>query len=87
MPLKREFADKVGRSRYVAALSSETAVLYLTLRYAGIGAGNEVFCSTFTFVVSANINIILYQGARSVFVDSDYAAWNMDVGLLAAALA
>jgi pyridoxal phosphate-dependent aminotransferase EpsN len=59
--------------------------LHLALRYAGVGAGDEVFCSTFTFVASANV--ILYQGARPVFVDSDYAGWNMDVGLLAANLA
>ncbi len=81
---EREFAEKVG-AKYAAALSSGTAALHLALRYAGVGVGDEVFCSTFTFVASANV--ILYQGARPVFVDSDYAGWNMDVGLLAAALA
>src|SRR5262249_43336132 len=50
----------------------------------GVGAGDEVLCSTLTFVASANP--ILYQGATPVFVDSDAATWNMDPALLAGAL-
>jgi dTDP-4-amino-4,6-dideoxygalactose transaminase len=51
------------------------------LRYVvGVGRGDEVFCSTFTFVASANA--IVNQGAVLVFIDSDEKSWNMDPELL-----
>ena len=77
---EQEFAETVG-STYAAAVSSGTAALHLLLRYAGVGAGDEVICSTFTFVASANA--IVYCGARPVFIDSDAGSWNMDPALLA----
>ena len=77
---ENEFAEIVG-ARYAAAVSSGTAALHLALRYVGVGQGDDVFCSTFTFVASANA--ILYQGARPVFVDSEYQSWNMDPQLVA----
>ena len=77
---EQEFAETVG-SKYAAAVSSGTAALHLLLRYAGVGAGDEVMCSTFTFVASANA--IVYCGARPVFIDSDATSWNMDPALLA----
>jgi dTDP-4-amino-4,6-dideoxygalactose transaminase len=80
---EREFAAAVG-APHAAALSSGTAALHLALRCLGVGPGDEVLCSSLTFVASANP--ILYQGARPVFVDSDTASWNMDPHLLAAEL-
>lgn len=59
----------------VAALSSGTAALHLALLALGVGPGDEVFCSTFTFVASANP--ILYAGATPVFIDSERASWNL----------
>jgi pyridoxal phosphate-dependent aminotransferase EpsN len=47
----------------------------------GVRLGDTVFCSTLTFVASANP--ILYQGATPVFIDSDDTSWNMDPDLLA----
>lgn len=76
---EQEFAEMVG-ARYAAAVSSGTAALHLLLRYVGVGPGDEVFCSTFTFVASANP--ILYRGATPVFIDSDSTSWNMDPELL-----
>ena len=67
------------------AVSSGTAALHLAVRLLDVQPGDEVFCSTFTFVASANP--IVYQGARPVFVDADMTSWNMDPGLLAEALA
>ncbi len=67
------------------ALSSGTAALHLAVRLMDVKPGDEVFCSTFTFVASANP--IVYQGARPVFIDADTRSWNMDPGLLAEALA
>ena len=78
--LEEEFSRKIGVP-YAAAVSSGTAALHLALRYAGIVPGDEVLCSTFTFVASANP--ILYLGARPVFVDSEERSWNMDPNVLA----
>lgn len=77
---EHEFAEKVG-SRYAAAVSSGTAALHLLLRYFGVGPGDTVLCSSFSFVASANP--ILYCGATPVFVDSDRLSWNMNPNLLA----
>lgn len=80
---EREFAEAVGVS-HAAALSSGTAGLHLALRLMGIGPGDEVFVSSFTFVASANP--VLHLGAKPVFIDSEAASWNMDPSLLAEAL-
>ncbi len=80
---EEEFAALVG-TKYAAAVSSGTAALHLLLRYAGVTAGDEVICSTFTFVASANP--IRYLGASPVFIDSDAKSWNMDPRLLVAEL-
>lgn len=77
---EEEFAKKIG-VRYAAAISSGTAALHLALRYAGVTEGDEVICSTFTFIASANA--ILYLGAKPIFIDSDRQSWNMDPQLLA----
>ncbi len=79
-----EFAAAVG-APYALALASGTAALHLALLEVGVGPGDEVFVSTFTF--SASVNPILYLGARPVFIDSEPESWNMDPGLLAEALA
>ncbi|WP_204140180.1 DegT/DnrJ/EryC1/StrS aminotransferase family protein [Halomicronema sp. CCY15110] len=78
-----EFCQAIGAG-YGAAVSSGTAALHLALRLAGVGPGDEVFCSTLTFVATANP--IVYLGATPVFIDSDRTSWNMDPDLLAAAL-
>jgi pyridoxal phosphate-dependent aminotransferase EpsN len=49
-----------------------------------VGAGDEVFCSTLTFVAAANA--IVYPGGVPVFVDSDRATWNLDLDVLSSAL-
>jgi pyridoxal phosphate-dependent aminotransferase EpsN len=80
---EREFADLVG-SPHAAALSSGTAAIHLALLLAGVGPGDQVLVSTFTF--SASVNPILYLGARPVFIDSERTSWNMDPALLAEVL-
>ncbi|MEL6578948.1 MAG: DegT/DnrJ/EryC1/StrS family aminotransferase [Cyanobacteria bacterium J06621_12] len=81
---EREFSQTVG-SEHAAALSSGTAALHLALKLAGVTAGDEVFCSTFTFI--ASVSPITYLGAKPVFIDSDRISWNMDPELLSTALA
>lgn len=80
---EREFATAVG-SPHAAALSSGTAALHLALRLSGVKAGDEVFCSTFTF--SASANPIVYEAAKPVFIDSERTSWNLDPALLEEAL-
>lgn len=67
-------ADYVGAAGAVA-LDSGTAAIHLALRLLGVGQGDMVFCSSLTFVASANP--ILYQGAIPVFIDSEPDTWNM----------
>ena len=75
---EKEFAAVVG-SRHAVAVSSGTAALHLALRLAGVGPGDEVLCSSLTFIASAAP--ILYLGAWPVFIDSEERSWNMDPAL------
>ena len=68
----------------VVALSSGTSALHLALLALGVGPGDDVLVSSFTFVATANA--VLYCGATPVFVDSDDTSWNMSPQLLADAL-
>lgn len=79
-----EFAAYTGIPHCVA-LTSGTAAIHLALRGLSVGAGDSVLASSLTFIGS--IAPILYQGATPIFIDSDAATWNMDVGLLADTLA
>lgn len=58
-----------------AAVSSGTAAIHLALSLLGVEKGDTVFCSTLTFIASANP--ILYLGAEPVFIDSEPETWNM----------
>jgi len=78
-----EFAHCVGAAHAVA-LSSGTAALHLALRLLGVSAGDEVLCSTLTFVASANP--IVYEGGTPVFLDCERESWNLDPNVLADAL-
>ena len=65
------------------ALNSGTSAIHLALRVLGIGAGDVVLASTFTFM--ASVSPILYQGATPVFIDSD-ESWNLSPELLKKAI-
>ena len=80
---ERELAQVTGVS-HALALSSGSAALHLALVVLGIGPGDEVACSSFTF--SSSANAIVYAGATPVFVDSDEETWTMDPQLLERAL-
>jgi len=81
---EREFCETVGVP-HAAALSSGTAALHLALLMLGVGPGDEVLVSTFTFAATANA--VKYLGAAPVFIDSDRETWNLDPGLLEEELA
>ncbi|MEI5907741.1 aminotransferase class I/II-fold pyridoxal phosphate-dependent enzyme [Bacillus spongiae] len=78
-----EFSSYVGVKGAVA-VSSGTAAIHLALSILGVTNGDTVFCSTFTFVASANP--IVYQGAEPVFIDSEPDTWNMSPQALRRAL-
>jgi perosamine synthetase len=77
------FAEAVG-APYAAAVSSGTAGLHLLCVAAGIGPGDEVVTSPYSFVASANCAI--YQGATPVFSDIDPRTLNLDPAAVEAAL-
>lgn len=76
---EQEFAAHVG-SKYAVALNSGTAALHLALIEAGIGLGDEVLVSDFTFC--ASVNPILYQGGIPIFIGSEADSWNLDPHIL-----
>jgi len=76
-------AEAVG-ARHCAAVSSGTAGLHLAARLAGIGPGDEVITSPFSFVASANCAI--YEGATPVFADVDPQTFNLDPSAVEAAI-
>ncbi|PYI57190.1 DegT/DnrJ/EryC1/StrS family aminotransferase [Paenibacillus flagellatus] len=80
---EREMAEYVG-TKGAVALSSGTAALHMALKVLGVGTGDTVFCSTLTFVASANP--ILYLQALPVFIDSEPGTWNMSPQALERAL-
>ncbi len=71
---EKEMAAYAG-VKCAVALNSGTAALHLALRLAGVGPGDRVFCSSLTFVASANA--VLYRGGVPVFLDSEPGSWNM----------
>jgi len=72
---EKKFAKKLG-VKYACAVSSGTAGLHLSMLACGIGEGDEVITSPFSFVASANS--ILYVGAKPVFIDIDPVTYNID---------
>ncbi len=68
-------ADAVD-APHAAAVSSGTAGLHLCMRLAGVGPGDEVITSPYSFVASANCAI--YEGATPVFADIHPRTFNLD---------
>jgi len=82
-----EFENKVAmiaHRRHAIGVSSGTAGLHAAMLAAGIGPGDEVITTPFSFVASANC--ILYVGAKPVFVDIDTKTLNIDVSKVEAAI-
>jgi perosamine synthetase len=77
------FAARLGVA-HASAVSSGTAGLHLALRAAGVGDGDEVVTSPFSFVASANA--VLFERARPVFADIDPVTLNLDPHAAAAAI-
>lgn len=72
---EKEFAAFSG-AKYAAATTSGTTALHLALLALGIGTGDEVITTPFSFIASSNS--ILYTGAKPVFADIDEKTYNLD---------
>lgn len=73
--LEEAFAKVVG-TKHAVATSSGTTALHLALLANGIGPGDEVITSPFTFI--ASVNSILFTGATPVFADIQEESFNID---------
>jgi pyridoxal phosphate-dependent aminotransferase EpsN len=73
--LEQDLETYLGGNVHVAALSSGTAALHLSLVLLGIQPGDFVICQSLTF--SASANPIIYIGAQPLFVDSEKDTWNL----------
>jgi len=80
---EREFAAAVG-APHACAVSNCTTALHLALLAAGVGPGSEVVTVSHSFIATANA--IRYCGATPIFVDIDPATFNIDPGLVDAAI-
>jgi perosamine synthetase len=81
--LEQRLADFLG-VRHVVAVSSGTAALHVALLANGVGVGDEVITTPFSFIATANA--ILYTGAKPVFVDICEDTFNLDPSLVESAL-
>jgi perosamine synthetase len=72
---EHDMAQYLGR-KHAVGVSSGTAGLHLCIRVAGIGQGDEVITTPFSFIASANC--VLYERGRPVFVDIEPQSLNID---------
>jgi len=72
------------RTEHAVAVNSGTSALHCALVAAGIGPGDEVITTPFTFV--ATVASILYAGAKPVLVDIDPVTFNIDPAKVEAAI-
>jgi perosamine synthetase len=82
-PKLREFEAKLAEYagvQYAVAVNSGTSALHLIIKALGIGEGDEVITTPFSFVASANC--ILFERAKPIFVDIDSLTWNIDTNLI-----
>jgi dTDP-4-amino-4,6-dideoxygalactose transaminase len=86
-PKTIEFEDACAKflhAPHAIAMDSCTSALFLSLKVLGIGPGDEVITTPFTFVATANV--IIHCGATPVFVDVEPDTLNIDCAKVEAAI-
>ena len=81
--LERQIADYVGVNKCVC-LNSQTACAEMALRVMGVGLGDEVITSAYTYTASASV--VDHVGAKIVLVDTQVDSFEMDYDQLEAAI-
>lgn len=72
---EQEFSEYIG-VKHAVAVANGTAALDIVLKALGLGSGDEVITTPFSFIATANA--VLYQGAKPVFADIDPKTYNLD---------
>jgi perosamine synthetase len=80
---ERAFIDRIGVKNAVAC-NSGTSGLHLIWKSLGVGRGDEVITTPFSFIASSNS--VLFEGARPVFVDIEPDTWQIDARRIPAAI-
>jgi perosamine synthetase len=80
---EQAFAERVGTAHAIAC-SSGTGGLHIAVHRLGLGPGDEVITSPYSFVASANV--IRYTGATPVFAEIDERTFNVDPDAVRAAV-
>ncbi|NLC52333.1 MAG: DegT/DnrJ/EryC1/StrS family aminotransferase [Firmicutes bacterium] len=78
-PMIEKFEERVAAvagTRYAVAVSSGTAGLHILVRALGLGAGDEVITTSFSFIASSNC--LLFEGVKPVFAEIDEETLNID---------
>lgn len=86
-PVLPEFEEAMARAagtRFAVAVNSGTSALHLCVKAAGLGEGDEVITTPFSFIASANC--LLFENATPKFVDIDPVTYNLDPARVAAAI-
>jgi dTDP-4-amino-4,6-dideoxygalactose transaminase len=79
-----DFAAAVAPGSEAVSVNSATAGLHLALEAIGVGPGDEVITTTYTFTASGEV--VRYLGAHPVFVDIEAGTLNLDASKLEAAI-
>jgi len=80
---EEKIADFVGR-KFAIAVNSGTSGLHLIVKSLGLGSGDEVITTSFSFIASSNC--LLYEDVTPVFVDIEPHTYNIDPARIEAAI-
>ena len=73
---EEEMVEYLDEDVNAFATMSGTGAIHLAVKLANVKPGDPVLCSDLTF--AATVNPVVYEGAKPVFIDSEYDTWNMD---------